>query len=256
MDLRSRSFALLVFGLFAATLVWGGYALRQAADRAERELASSLSSDSTSNARRGGSLAARADSSSSSRTELMRMQIDRLSVRMHKLSEMLEQKTADYDSLKAELDKSTRLLNELMAFDPFVFEPATEATEETPTTKPAEETPPDLAAQLLEVRTELADLEKQAAMDELRIFELEDGKRIWESAASAALVRSGAAATPALADLLAHRRPEIRRWAATLLGEIGPDAHSAADALHEALSDTEEDVRVAARKALRKIENP
>jgi hypothetical protein len=37
---------------------------------------------------------------------------------------------------------------------------------------------------------------------------------------------------------------------------MGPDAEAAVDALHDAASDSDEEVRIAARRALRRIEEP
>lgn len=259
MDPRSRSLALVVFGLFAAALAWGGYALRQAADRAQCELAQSLPSGSPGSADRESLSRTRTEPFHNPRQELLRVQVDRLSARLNRLSQMLEQKSADYETLKAELNRSTTLLDELLPLagnDSEQIESSTTGDTEEKVARPEEELSPALPAQLRAAQEKLSGLEKQAALDELRIFELEDGKRTMESAASAALVRSGAAAAAPLTDLLSHRRPQVRRWAATLLGEIGPDAFSAIDALHEALSDIDEEVRIAARKALRKIENP
>jgi hypothetical protein len=265
MDFRGRSLALVVFALFALVIAWVGYSTRQAAERVQLELARSTPAKlSSGNSREGSS--PRAESFSGARAELLRSQVDRLSARLNRLSELLEQKSQDYDALKAELNHSTALLSELLPdngerSEP-VVEEATLGSEPTPTEPRATEstaskdTQPDLTQQLEEARDQLMELEKEAATSELHIFALQDDKRTLESAASAALVRSGAAAAPALADLLSHRRADIRRWAAMLLGEIGPDAHAAADALHEALSDADEEVRLAARKALRKIENP
>jgi HEAT repeat protein len=185
----------------------------------------------------------------------MRTQVERLSARLDRLSELLEQKTADYDALKAEFDKSTQLINELLTPEnPSITpKPAEAEAEKTPT---AEQMLAQLNAELRETRAELAALEKDAAASELHILELEDQQRIHQTAAARALVRAGSAAAPALADLLSDRRPEIRRWAATMLGEIGPDASSAVDALRDAFSDPDEDVGIAARRAVRRIEDP
>jgi chromosome segregation ATPase len=258
MDFRNRSLALVVFAIFALVLAWVGYSTRQAVERAQLELARSTPIKLSSGGREGSS--SRPEPFSNGRTELLRSQVDRLSARLNRLSELLQQKSQDYDALKSELDHSTALMNELLPASAEPSEPVAEPlVESEPTTAEptvSEETQSDLAKQLEEARAQLAELEKEAAASELHIFALQDDKRMLASAASAALIKSGAAAAPGLADLLAHRRPEMRLWAATLLGEMGPDALSAVDALHEALSDADEEVRLAARKALRKIENP
>jgi chromosome segregation ATPase len=263
MDMRSRLLGLAVFGMFAAALVWVALSLQQAARSTEQELAGWRPPETTATVPEttspGASLSSRGEGFSNPRVDLLRTQVDRLSARLNRLSELLEQKTAEYDALKADSDHNNELLRDLLSLEqkPAVRKPdlKTLAPEADKADSPAT-TIDKLNAELRETRAELAALEKEAALGELQIFELEERNRYVESAASDALVRSGAAAVPALSDLLSDRHAEIRRWAAKLLGEIGPDAHSAVDALHDALSDTDEDVRIAARKALRRIEQP
>jgi HEAT repeat protein len=257
---------LAVFGLFAAALAWIAYSLQAAARNTQQELARLLPAEQPApmaeRVSREASLASRAEGVSNPRMDLLRTQVDRLSARLNRLSELLEQKTAEYDALKTEFDQNNELLRDLLTLEQKPAARKPDLQEIKPDADKAEaaaemaETVARLNAELREARAELAALEKEAALDDLHIFELEESKHYFESAAADALVRSGETAVPALLDLLLDRRAEIRYWAATLLGRIGPDAESAVDALHDALSDTNEEVRNAARIALRRIERP
>jgi HEAT repeat protein len=57
-------------------------------------------------------------------------------------------------------------------------------------------------------------------------------------------------AVPTLVSLLADRRPGIRRLAADALGEMGPAASTAENALLQSTKDSDDRVRAAAQKAL------
>ncbi|KAF0240608.1 MAG: hypothetical protein FD180_4850 [Planctomycetota bacterium] len=72
-------------------------------------------------------------------------------------------------------------------------------------------------------------------------------------AAAEEIAKLGAEAVPALTALLRSKAPH-RGWAAWALGEIGPAARDAREALKSAQSDPE--LRVAAGEALRKIGDP
>jgi len=72
-------------------------------------------------------------------------------------------------------------------------------------------------------------------------------------AAAEEIAKLGADAVPALSALLRSKAPH-RGWAAWALGEIGPAARDAREALKAAHSDPE--LRVAAGEALRKIGDP
>ena len=262
MDMRSRLLAVAACGVFAVVLSWGAYALQQTAERTEKEMASMVPADPPRTSPPGVWGQASAPSrSTDSRAESLRMQLQRLTARENRLSDLLEQKSVDYDKLKADYDHNAELLRALLEQSIAARRAAPEAPPETdkPEPAPAESAAEALArlnAELREMREELASKEKEASLHELQYLELEERERFLKLTASTALARAGAAAVPALADLLSHRRPEIRRWAATVIGEIGPDAEAAAEALNEALSDPDEEVRHAVRKALLRIEAP
>lgn len=75
-------------------------------------------------------------------------------------------------------------------------------------------------------------------------------KEAFEAVASRALATMGAESVPVLVEHLTHQRSEIRRWAATVLGEIGPEASDAIPALMHASSDSDASVRGAAQRSL------
>ncbi len=68
------------------------------------------------------------------------------------------------------------------------------------------------------------------------------------------VVGIGAPAIPSLLKALKHADPTVRRWATTVLGAIGPDAEDAVHAVRQLLSDSDPEVRRAARQALESIE--
>ncbi|MGM0485136.1 MAG: HEAT repeat domain-containing protein [Planctomycetota bacterium] len=75
-----------------------------------------------------------------------------------------------------------------------------------------------------------------------------------EGASASVLLRIGEDAVPALIEALADANPVVRRWAATMLGGMGPGTDGAIGALTEALSDADPQVRAAAQRALDAIE--
>jgi HEAT repeat protein len=69
------------------------------------------------------------------------------------------------------------------------------------------------------------------------------------------LVELGEASVPHLARALTDDRPAVRLWAAETLGQIGPDAVEATDALLLAARDAVPAVRDAAHRALVRIDD-
>ena len=70
---------------------------------------------------------------------------------------------------------------------------------------------------------------------------------------SSVLIEVGAAATPELLPMLRDERPEIRSWAAWVLGHIRPVDAETQPALEQLLFDDNTDVAAAARSALQDI---
>jgi HEAT repeat protein len=54
--------------------------------------------------------------------------------------------------------------------------------------------------------------------------------------------------------VLKDERPEVRKYAAEALGNIGPTARDAFPALEDAEGDPDADVRIATRAAMKKIQ--
>lgn len=83
---------------------------------------------------------------------------------------------------------------------------------------------------------------------------LEDPSPEARDAAAEALTRAGAPVVPALADAMSHKSAAVRKAAALVLGEIGPDAAPALTALVRAAIDRDEGVRQAASQALARVD--
>jgi TolA-binding protein len=258
METRSKLIGLALFGLFAVALVWGALSLRQAARRTEQDLSALLPvvEPKARPARSLAEAAQRSEPASQGRIEALRAQVERLSARVGQLSKQLEQKNKEYDALKTSSHRNNELLMEIFTssedYGPLLAEviskdPSVAATEAE------ESTVSELNNELRQARADLAELETEAAASGLRILELEERQERFEALAGLALLEAGAVAVPSLIELLTDRRAEIRRWSATLLGDMGRDAESAVEALQEALADPDATVRSAARKALDQI---
>jgi hypothetical protein len=109
---------------------------------------------------------------------------------------------------------------------------------------------PDLVAELAVAEWELD--QSRARIIELELSVLREIER--SAKATEAIIAIGPPAVPLLTDALSDENPEIRRWAATVLGQMGPDAAEAIDRLREALRDTDVEVANAARQAIDQIE--
>ena len=170
---------------------------------------------------------------------------------------MLAQRTARYNDLEAELRTYYDALVTL------------ESDQQEANTAKADAETIELQKQLEELRLRLAesktqereletgltelreDLEK--AYSELAEYEtaaLLEPERTQEDVAKDVLLRIGTSAVPTLIRLLDDERTDIRLFAASMLGEIGPDAEDAIPALREVLSDRNERVRAAAQRSL------
>src|SRR5262249_53530142 len=66
--------------------------------------------------------------------------------------------------------------------------------------------------------------------------------------------RNAKRAVPALAEMLFDKDPAVARRAAVYLGAIGPEAKPASDKLRKLIAEAEPNVRIAAAKALWRIE--
>jgi hypothetical protein len=99
---------------------------------------------------------------------------------------------------------------------------------------------------------DIAQLQQQAEQE----FEaLLADRTAFESVVTETLVRIGVEAIPVLVYQLADPRADVRKWAAAMLGELGPAAKDAILPLQDALKDRDPRVATAARTALEKIDS-
>jgi hypothetical protein len=205
------------------------------------------------------------------RTQIRRLQtlLDQKTKLLQQRTALLDQKSAEQVALRAELDEAIELLEVLAA------ELATAAN--TPSDGQARGE--KLQSDLEKLRSEAAKSrmiadQQQAEFDRLTnemgatdegITELQlqaeteldsliAEKRAFETVVLETFVRLGKDAVPVLVYQLANPRADVRQWAANLLGELGPVARDAIPSLSDALRDTDETVREAARNSLEKID--
>jgi len=206
---------------------------------------------------------------------LQRAQIRRLQTLLDQKTKLLQQKTALLDqknaeqrALRSELDDAIDLLAVLVADvaagNPSSNSRATDAELQMELERLREESQKSqmLAEQqqgeLDRLKEELgatdagiSQLQQQA---ETEFEQLVADRNAFEAVVSETLVRIGAEAVPSLVYQLAHRRADVRQWAAVMLGELGPTAKEAIPPLQEALKDQDASVRDAARRALEKVD--
>lgn len=183
---------------------------------------------------------------------------------------LLQQRTAEYQKLKKDFDVAAELVLQFFDGEATAADHAAPATEKTPdAAAPAEVAAlreelnrtrvleNALAAEVEELRLEVLAAEAEIARIEQETraqgSQLLAGERELRDAADETLVRIGEPAIAALTEALGDERPAVRRWAAQVLGEMGPAASPAVGPLMEALSDRDNSVRTAAAQALRAI---
>ncbi len=188
---------------------------------------------------------------------------------LEKRTAALNQKNAECQSLKAELDQSFMLILNLLADESSDTSAISESTKLAKSKLEAElaqlieslnqsevlgaEQERQLAklrADLLRTDLELAVVQEQS---ELELAALLTEKKAFEAAVNEVVARCGPGAVPALVDRLADERLEVRRWAAKALGAIGPEAQEGTAALRRLLSDPDSTVREEAQRALTSI---
>ncbi len=107
-----------------------------------------------------------------------------------------------------------------------------------------------------EPEMELAALEWELSQSQARVMELELSllREIETTTrATEAVIDAGPPVVPTLIETLSDTSPDLRRWAATVLGRMGLDATDAVDALRQATQDANVDVAAAAQSALDQI---
>ncbi len=209
---------------------------------------------------------------------LQRVQIRRLQALLDQKTKLLQQRTALLDqknaeqvALRAEVDEAVELLEVLAA--------ELAATATTPSSGQAKAE--KLQSELEKFRSEAAKNrlvadQRQAELDRLKdeVGATDEGisqlqlqaetefdslvaeKRAFEAVVSETFSRLGVDAVPVLVYQLANPRANVRQWAATVLGDLGPTARDAIPPLSDALRDQDQAVRDAARRALEKIDAP
>ena len=99
-------------------------------------------------------------------------------------------------------------------------------------------------------------LGSEAAGKEIQQLIMALGDTNSRQGASIALVKLGQPAVPVLGKSLVSERKDVRVWSAYTLGQIGPMAASAVEALNVSLADSDPALRRAAAEALGKIADP
>ena len=178
-------------------------------------------------------------------------------------TQLLDQKTAEQQVLQAELESMITMLEMLAAEALLTRQPSDE--QEDPRLKAelerlreernknaalAQRLQADfdqLAAEMAATDDKIQHLQQQS---ELETTVLLAEMQTFQTVASQALAGLGGESVAALVDLLSDPRPRIRRWAAQVLGQIGPSAREAIPALIDAMSDEDEAVRAEVRRAL------
>jgi len=176
---------------------------------------------------------------------------------------LLDQKTEEQLALQRELESAIGML-EMLAAE--VFSRRTEPVEGDEDRLSAdlerlrEERNKNLAL-AEKLQTDLDELKAELATTDERIQQLQDQSelettvllaemRTFQTVATQALAGLGGESVTALVELLSDPRPRVRRWAASVLGQIGPPARDAIPALVDAMADEDPAVQQEVRRAL------
>jgi hypothetical protein len=218
---------------------------------------------------------------SAAEAERLRRLLDEKNKQLEERTAVLRQRTAEYQRLQKQFDAAATLA--LQTLIPFEATFATDAATEDIAIESAENLGSELEAtaatgdsarlreelnkarllenalseeieqlqvEVLAAETEIARIQQEARTQADDLLATE---RLMREAAGETLVRVGEAAVPALAEALRDENPAVRRWAALVLAELGPNAPSAIPPLMDALTDRDETVRTAAAQALRAV---
>lgn len=263
MDIRNSKL-IIVCGLILAVVVFlaaylgsrGGDAFRRGVDGLETAVARSTRPPTVDRSLRR--FRPRRVSISAELEQIQRLQelLDMRTAILQKRNAQLQRKTAEYEQLREQADQYSRLLDDLLSQSQFADTSETGAQMREPIEARMETSD---AVQESVLEAELAAVEWQLGQSKATVVEMELAalrEREKSLAATKAIVETGAPAVPALAALLSNERlPELRAWAAGVLGRMGADALDAAEALLIALEDENAEVRRAARVALDQIED-
>ncbi len=197
--------------------------------------------------------------------------LERKTELLNQRTELLNKRTAEYDALREEADRYLMLLLEQL--DPPMPETPTGDQDADRRRQGEQQARGNLRDELRRLRGELerSDLQEEALQGELeqlrgeliaaeqQLAEVELEQLLGNTTAgerplaTEALMRVGAEATPVLMVALRDERPDIRRWAAEVLEQLGPAGADAVPALRTARQDTDPAVRQAAQRALRAV---
>jgi len=109
-----------------------------------------------------------------------------------------------------------------------------------------------LKSELAETETRIAVIREQSNAELLMLLEQQ---QLLDATSRRAFTQMGAAAVPVLVQLLSDERPEVRAWAGSVLGGLGPNGQEAVPALMGLLVDNDEQVRDQARRSLDLLSN-
>ena len=210
-------------------------------------------------------------------------QVQRLESQLLEKTSLLNEKTAllnktltEHHALKEELEHYLTLASELMAGDSVDVaedspeEPNQEADlgQEDPAVEvqrlredmdKATLLESALELELTKLKADLADANRQVRQVEEEavktIASMLEEAGASRDAAVRTVARIGAPAVAALVEMLSDQNTEARRWAAEMLGSIGSEAREAVPSLIEALADSDQGVRNAARQAIDAIKD-
>jgi hypothetical protein len=206
---------------------------------------------------------------------LQRAQIRRLQALLDQKTKLLQQRTllldqrnAEQADLRAELDETIELLDVV----------ATELAATAVTSNGGQGNGTKLHNELERLRSDSAKSREETERQQLELERLREelgttdedisqlqqqaeqefqallaDRIVFEAVVAETLVRVGGEAVPSLVYQLAHPRADVRRWAAAMLGELGPTAKDALLPLQDAMKDRDGEVAAAARNALDKI---
>ena len=185
------------------------------------------------------------------RIETLRQALESRSALLQQRSVELQEKTAEHDALREEAERYFSLLSELLlrgsAVSRVSYKVPVSEGRRLGEAGPEGDTDQDVELAAWEL------IEAQQQIDDLELAALREQE--WSTAIATAIAESGELAVPALISVLMHERADLRRWAATLLGRIGPEAEDAVEVLHTiALYDDDQQARRAAQWALEQIE--
>jgi hypothetical protein len=207
--------------------------------------------------------------------ERLRRQLEEKNRALEERSAALKQRTTAYQKLQQDYQAAANLLMQSLLPFPISEAAPPEADPVVSNPPPLEtETPSDVAAlneelnkaRILEnaLSQEVEQLQAEVLAAETAIARLQEDarrqaeqlladERLMREVAGEALVRIGEPAIPVLVEALKDESPTVRRWAASVLGDLGPTAPGTIGPLMDALGDSDESVRLAAAQALRAV---